>query len=213
MSNNGANHNILLSTAYLAPVQYYSKLANYNNIFIEYFENYSKQSFRNRCNILSSNGPLALSIPVKRSEDIKVLIKDIKIDNDCRWKNIHLRAIESAYRSSPYYIYYADDILNILKKQFVFLIDLNNEIQQKVLELLGLEINILNTIDFKNVPLPCYDFSDSIHPKDRKKKPDNHFSPKSYYQVFNSKFGFVPNLSIVDLLFNMGPNSLNILKG
>jgi hypothetical protein len=123
-----------------------------------------------------------------------------------------LRAIESAYRSSPFYIYYADEILNILKKQTVFLIDLNNEFQQKICELLGVEINIQNTQDFKNATLPFDDFSDSIHPKDIKKKPDNHFSPKSYYQVFNSKFGFVPNLSIIDLLFNMGPNSLEFLK-
>jgi hypothetical protein len=209
----GFIQNVLLSTAYLAPIQYYSKLVNYKNIYIENFENYSKQSFRNRCNILSSNGILTLSIPVKRSSEPKILIKDIKIDNESRWKNIHLKAIESAYRSSPYYIYYADDIYKIIEKPEVFLIDLNNKLQEKIIELLGIRITFINTTDFKNVKATFDDFSDTIHPKERKKKPDNHFSPNSYYQVFNSKFGFVPNLSIIDLLFNMGPNSLEILKG
>ena len=206
------NPNVLLSTAYLAPIQYYSKLVSYKNIYIEYSENYSKQSFRNRCCILSSNGSLVLSIPVKRSNENKILIKDIKIDNDSRWKDIHLRAIESAYRSSPYFIHYADDIFKIINIQAIYLIDLNNELQQKICELLGIETTIQYTSDFKNIPFPYDDLSDAIHPKEKKKKPDSHFSPKSYYQVFRSKFGFVPNLRIIDLLFNMGPNSLEILN-
>lgn len=203
---------VLLSSAYLAPIQYYTKIISYNSVYIEYFEHYSKQSYRNRCTILGTNGPLNLSIPVKKELKLKVLTKDIRIDNYTRWKQIHLRAIESAYRSSPYYIYYLDNFEAVYQKNYDFLVDLNNELQKVIMELMSVDYNIHFTFGFKSVPGPFDDFSDSIHPKERMKKPDTNFISKSYYQVFESRFGFIPNLSIVDLLFNMGPNACDVLK-
>jgi hypothetical protein len=203
---------VLLSTAYLAPIQYYTKLLGFEHIYIEYFENYSKQSFRNRCTILSSNGPINIIIPVLKESTLKNLTKDIRIDNHCRWKQIHIRAIESAYRSSPFYLYYADDLMEVYKKDYTFLVDLNNDILQITLNLLNIKIDIQYTRAYKEIPAPFCDYSDSIHPKGRMKKPDNHFISKNYYQVFESRYGFTANLSIADLLFNMGPNSLEIIK-
>ena len=107
----------LLSTAYFAPIQYYCKLFSYANIYIEVYENYIKQTYRNRCNIMAANGPLSLTIPIKKTDEIKVLTKDVKIDYDSRWMPIHLRAIESAYRSSPFYMYYIDDIIPCFLKR------------------------------------------------------------------------------------------------
>jgi hypothetical protein len=206
------NPAVLLSTAYLAPLQYYTKLAGYKHVYIEYFENYSKQSYRNRCTILSANGPLNLFIPVLKDNRTKVLTKDVRIDNNSRWKQMHVRAIESAYRSSPYFLYYADDFFEVYNKNQTFLVDLNNDFLKLTSELLNLDIKTEYTSDYKKLPFSFDDFSDAIHPKTRMKKPDNHFLSKNYYQVFESKFGFVPNLSITDLLFNLGPNSPEIIK-
>jgi hypothetical protein len=206
------NPAVLLSTAFLAPVQYYSKLTQYEAVYIEYFENYSKQSYRNRCTVLSSNGPLNLSIPVEKGSGLKTLIKEVRIDNNSRWKQIHLRAFEAAYRSSPYYLYYADEIFSAYNKNYTFLIDFNNEMLKITMELLGIDKVIKHTYAYKNIAPGFDDYSDSIHPKNRMKKPDKSFNPVDYYQVFESKFGFIPNLSIADLLFNMGPESLETIK-
>jgi hypothetical protein len=203
---------VLLSTAYLAPVQYYTKLISYEHVYIEYFENYSKQSYRNRCTIQSTNGTLDLSIPVAKESNLKVFTKDVRIDNNSRWKQMHIRALESAYHSSPYFLYYADDLLAVYAKNYTFLVDLNNDLQAIILKFLNTEIEIQFTSNYKQLPYSFDDFSESIHPKARIKKPDNDFNPKNYYQVFETRFGFVANLSIADLLFNMGPNSLEIIK-
>jgi hypothetical protein len=201
----------LLSTAYFAPVQYYCKLFSYPNIYIEVYENYCKQTYRNRCNIMAANGVLLLTVPIKKTGD-KILTKDVRIDYDSRWLPIHLRAIESAYRSSPFYMYYIDDILPILNNKPQFLVDLNLELQNTILELLGFKPTIEKTIDFKKTPINCIDLSEAIHPKESKKKPDDNFLLETYYQVFSEKYGFMPNLSILDLLFNMGPSSIEVIQ-
>jgi hypothetical protein len=203
---------VLLSSAYLAPLQYYTKLISYKHVYIEYCENYSKQSYRNRCTILSANGPLDLFIPILKDNKSKILTKEVRIDNSSRWKQMHIRAIESAYRSSPYFLYYADEFFEVYNKNHTFLVDLNNAFLKLTLGIFELDIDIQYTSDYKKLPFAFNDFSDAIHPKSRMKKPDNHFLSKNYYQVFESRFGFLPNLSITDLLFNMGPNSPEIIK-
>ena len=203
---------VLLSTAYLGPIQYYCKLIDYPNICIEAYEHYTKQTYRNRCNILSANGMLSLSIPVKKTDDLKIYTKDIRIDYNSRWTLIHQRAIESAYRSSPFYIYYADDIMPMYEKKFNFLLDFNTEFQNVISELIGIKSKVQLTSDFKKVEGTLDDFTVSISPKLLNQKPDNTFQCISYYQVFEQKFGFVANLSILDLLFNMGPSAIDILN-
>lgn len=191
-----------LSTAYLAPIQYYGKLARYP-VFIERDCNYVKQTYRNRCNIASANGVMPLTIPVDKGEKEKCLTRDIRISSHADWQTLHWRAITSAYNSTPFFEYYIDDLIPFYEKKWDFLFDFNNEIQQKIIELLDINVNIRFTEEYKtDFSADEMDFRETIHPK--KKTEDKDFSPVPYYQVFEQKFGFQPNLSIIDLLFNMG---------
>jgi hypothetical protein len=204
-------NSVILSTAYLAPIQYYSKLLKYDNSIVELHENYVKQSFRNRCNIYGANGLQTLSIPIKKDIRPKILIKDIKISYQKDLQKNHWQAIKSAYGSSPFYEYFVDDFVQFYEKNFSFLIDFNREIQQVVLDLLEIETSITYTNSY-NENYDIKDYRETINPKKRLSKPDDEFSSLEYYQVFAEKHGFIPNLSIIDLLFNEGTNALEILN-
>ncbi len=202
----------LLSTAYLAPVQYYTKFLVYKQIFIEAEENYQKQSYRNRCNILSANGILPLTIPVSKDMP-KVKTRDIRIDNALEWQKNHWTSIESAYSSSPFFEFYMDEFSVFYTKKFRFLLEFNLKLQDYILDQLEIKPNIFLTKKFIENGTPDYDdYRDSIHPKKRQQRKDKTFKPEFYYQVFQEKYGFISNLSIIDLLFNEGPNAENILK-
>lgn len=203
---------VLLSTAYLPNAQYFTKILSFDIIYIEHNENYIKQSFRNRCTILSANGPLDLTIPVSRAETDKIPIKELKIDYTQRWQAIHLKAIESAYRNSPFYLYYIDDIVAVYEQKFENLWDFNTQMLKELILLIGVNKHILPTTTFKQPDVQLADFSEVIHPKPKIAKPDNTFRHVTYYQVFESKFGFIPNLSIIDLLFNNGPSTIDLLS-
>lgn len=201
---------VILSTAYLAPVQYYSKLLNYGEVLIEIYENYPKQTYRNRCNIYGANGLLSLSIPVKKIQT-KTKTKDIKIDYVTNWQKLHWKSIESAYRSSPYFEYYADELLPFYTRKIDFLIDYNTALQKIIIELIGFNAKITLTNNYViTTESECDDFREIINPK--KEYYDNHFKPIEYIQVFANKSSFIPNLSIIDLLFNVGPDTLELLE-
>jgi hypothetical protein len=201
---------VLLSTAYLAPVQYYSKLLKYREVLIEIHENYPKQTYRNRCNIYGANGLLSLSIPVKKIQT-KTKTKDIKIDYVTNWQKLHWKSIESAYRSSPFFEYYADEFLPFYTNRTDFLIDYNTAIQKMIMDLIGFNTKIILTNDYIITAESEYeDFREIINPK--KKYNDNHFKSIEYMQVFSNKSSFISNLSIIDLLFNAGPDTLELLK-
>jgi len=200
---------IVLSTAYLGPIQYFSKLLKYDIAFIEQHENFTKQTYRNRCKIYGANGELSLSIPVKKTSP-KIKVKELLIDYDTNWQKLHWKSIESAYRSSPYFEFYEDDFKPFYEKKNKFLVDFNLEIQQVILEHLDISIDIKNTEHYaRELDATTDDFRDKIHPK--KQVNDSEFNIISYTQVFQDKHGFVPNLSIIDLLFNEGPNAIGLL--
>jgi len=202
----------LLNTAYLGPVQYFTKFLLYDTICLEIHENYQKQTYRNRCNILSGNGPLALTIPVTKDQP-KVLTKDVRIDNTLEWQKNHWTSIESAYSSSPFFEFMADDFAPFYGKQFDFLLDFNMGLLELILDHLELDTTVRFTGTYQKQPGASWDdLRDLIHPKQRMQRPDSNFNPVFYYQVFQSRFGFIPNLSIIDLLFNEGANAENILK-
>jgi len=199
---------MLLSTAYFAPIQYYSKLVQSHEVMIEQFENYSKQSYRNRCNILGANGELALTVPVVKASSKKILTKDVRISYDTDWQKLHWKGIESAYNSSPFYEFYIDDLRRFFDRKWDFLLDLNLEIQEEINGLIDLDCVIKKTDDYVEDLNGIIDFREGIHPKASKSVVDPNFVSNKYYQVFSDKWGFVENLSILDLLFNMGPDSL-----
>ena len=201
---------VILSTAYLGPIQYYSKILKYDQVIIEANENFIKQTYRNRCKIYGANGELSLSIPVKKT-DIKTKINDLLIDYDTNWRKLHWKSIESAYRSSPFFEFYADDFIPFYTKEYKFLLDFNTEIQSMVLDNLEIDFEINFTSEYisqEKVSFP--DFREKINPK--KNVQDSDFNLLEYSQVFSEKHGFIPNLSIIDLLFNEGPNAIEILN-
>ncbi|OFY85517.1 MAG: hypothetical protein A3F72_10105 [Bacteroidetes bacterium RIFCSPLOWO2_12_FULL_35_15] len=201
------NQSTILSTAYLAPIQYYSKLKNYSNCVIEQFEHIPKQTFRSRCDIYSPNGILTLSIPlVKRNQ--RQVIKDVKIANDYDWQKLHWRSLESCYRRSPFFEYFEDDLQGFyLEKKYEFLIDFNERIQQEILTLLKLKTNYSFTTEYLKTYSDADDFRNIISPKQPLSR-DPDYIPPTYIQVFENKQGFISNLSIVDLLFNQGSRAL-----
>jgi hypothetical protein len=203
----------LLSTAYLGPVRYFSKFILHKSVCIEAHENYSKQSFRNRCTILSANGPFSLSIPVKYSNNPKSSIQEVLLDYATPWNKIHWQAIISAYRNSPFFEYFVDDLQPYYTRRFSLLFDYNRELTGLLLRMMGLEPIIQLTTGWEPAPDGMMDYRDSIHPKRSRNAEDIHYGNGVYLQVFHSKFGFVPDLSIIDLLFNTGPEAASILEG
>lgn len=204
---------IYLSSAYLAPVEYYTKLLTAESVFIECYDNYVKQTYRNRCTILSANGAMPLSIPVEHNKKDKCLMKDIRIADHGNWRHLHWNAIVSAYNSTPFFEYYRDDFQPFYEKKYEFLFDLNEELRMLICNLLDIDTsNVKYTAGYVTELSDKEDFRDIIHPKKDWKVLDASFTPEPYYQVFGQKFGFTENLSIIDLLFNMGSESLIVLN-
>jgi hypothetical protein len=200
----------ILPSAYLAPIQYYSKLKNYETCIIEHHEHFPKQTYRSRCDVYSPNGVLTLSIPlVKRNH--RQATKDIKIAYEHDWQKLHWRSLESCYRRSPFFEYFEDDLLPFYEgKKFDFLIDLNEAMQQEILKMLKLKPNYTFSTEYHDRYENADDFRSLISPKEELKN-DPDFSPLPYMQVFETRHGFIPNLSIVDLLFNQGSRAIDHL--
>ena len=220
----------LLSTTYFGPVQWYQKLNRFDTIYIERCESFIKQTYRNRCVIATTNGLQTLSIPVEhtqeKGEGSSRLITDIRISNHGNWRHLHWNALMSAYGDSPFFDYYVDDLKPFFEDRWENLFDFNMAITHKMCELLDIHPNIQFTEKYvatssssvssvssvprvasplspsSNIP----DFRASIRPKNP--IPDETFTPQTYYQVYQNKWGFQPNLSILDLLFNMGNESI-----
>ncbi len=136
----------------------------------------------------------------------------MEIDYGKPWQNIHLKSIQSAYRTSPFYEYYADDFNAFFREETVQLFEWNSHLLHYFLRILNITVNVNVSRTYEKKPAPVHDLRQSIHPKARLHKSDEHFTPLPYMQVFQERYGFLPNLSIIDLLFNEGPNTRNVLK-
>jgi hypothetical protein len=202
----------ILSSAYLGSVGYFTILASFDRIVIEQFDSYHKQSCRNRCRILGANGPLDLIIPVVKESGRKTLMKDVKIDFSTRWQNIHWRSLSSAYNSSPFFEYYSEYFMPFYQKKWIFLLDYNLELMEMVLVLLQMQKNFVLTEQFQKEYETTIDFRSMFSPKKILMNGESdRFNFEKYTQTFAEKFDFVPDLSVVDLLFNCGPDSESIL--
>ena len=198
---------LLLSTTYFGPIQWYQKLYRAEEVFIERCESFQKQTYRNRCIIATTNGPQALTVPIERQFTINC-IKDIRISDHGNWRHLHWNALQSAYGESPFFDYYQDDIRPFFEQRWDYLLDFNEAIREKMCELLDIQPKVDYSKKFTVYSLSsCVpDYRMVIRPKNP--EPDPDFTPKRYYQVYEQKHGFLPNLSILDLLFNMGPESI-----
>jgi hypothetical protein len=196
----------LLQTTYFGPIQWYQKLCRYDQTLIEQYDSYQKQTYRNRCVIATANGLQALTVPVEhdtlnnKNEILKV--KDLRISDHNNWRRIHWNALQSAYNESPFFDYYADDIRPFFEKKYEFLVDFNEAIRQTVCNLLDIHPQVSYTTDFSRQPSDIDDYREVINAKHP--QADADFQPRRYWQVFEGKHGFQSNLSILDLLFNMG---------
>ena len=195
---------VLLSTTYFGPIQWYQKLYRADEAWIEQHEHFVKQTYRSRCIIATTQGTQALTVPVERDILKSQAIKDIRISDHGNWRHLHWNALQSAYGESPFFEYYEDDLHPFFEKRWTFLFDFNEAIREKLCELL--DISPVVRFTEKYVSDHASDYREAINPKHP--APDPDFQPRRYYQVYEAKHGFLPNLSIVDLLFNMGPESV-----
>lgn len=231
-----ANPNLstaLLSTTYFGPIQWYQKLNRYDHCVIEQFDNFQKQTYRNRCRIATANGSQVLTVPVERTEG-KCLMRDVRISDHGAWRHLHWNALQSAYGESPFFEFYADDLHPFFEHRWTFLLDFNMDITNKLCELLDIHPRLSLTTSYlpstageqeksfgkeektlgedEKSPEemePFIDFREAIHPKHP--LPDADFAPRPYYQQHAPRHGFQPNLSILDLLFNEGNEAIFFL--
>lgn len=200
-------NSILLSTAYLPPIEYFSFLINSDKQIIEKYETYKKQTYRNRCYILGSNGKLALTIPIKKPEGNHTKTNEIIISYSEDWQQIHWKSIESSYNSSPFFLFYKEELKNLYQKKYKYLLDHNNSFLKLIFDFLDIKITPCLTSEFIKNPKNILDLRNSISPKNSSQEKNY----KKYSQVFANKHGFIPNLSIIDLLFNTGPEAIDYL--
>lgn len=198
---------MVLPSAYLPPVSWFSALLKDETFFIEQYENYHKQTIRNRCTIDSPNGPLHLSIPIDKGNFIegKCLMKDVRISTHSDWQRQHWYAIETSYFNSPFFEYLQDDFRPLYERKWRFLMDFNETLIETSCAILDIKPKMARTTAYKGLTPVAY----SSHTPSVPSSPLP--SSKPYYQVFQQKHGFLPNLSIIDLLFNMGNESVLML--
>jgi hypothetical protein len=199
---------VLVSTAYFPSVYYMAEVLRADEIVIEAFETYPKQTCRNHCRIFGPNGSLTLTIPVIKANGNHTLTKDILVSTSQPWQKIHWRSIETAYNNSPFFLYFQDYFARFYEKNYRFLIDLNMEVFQTLLQIFKLEPTVRYTEMFERSPEGVNDLRTILGVKYSSRQR----SYPRYTQVFESRHGFIPGLSILDLLFNLGPEALFYLQ-
>lgn len=197
----------LLASTYFGPVQWYQKLNQSDCCLIERHDHFVKQTYRNRCVIATTSGLQALTVPIERYEGAHCEMRDIRISDHGSWRHLHWNALQSAYGESPFFEFYADDLIPFFERRWELLFDFNTAITRKMCELLDVHPQIAFTEVYASAEEEgVTDFRDVIRPKHP--LPDDGFRPRRYYQVYEQKHGFQPNLSILDLLFNEGPEAV-----
>ncbi|MGB0788758.1 MAG: WbqC family protein [Marinirhabdus sp.] len=197
----------LLHPGYFPSIATMAIVVQASGVVFETHDNYQKQTYRNRAHIAHSNGLLLLNVPVKHAKDGKrQKTNEVQLENNFPWQAQHLKSLQSAYRTSPYFEFYEDDLLPIFERPVTHLMALNISIFNLLIELIGIETPIERSTAYYKDP-PQKDLRGLINPK---RGPAHIFEP--YTQVFGERHSFLPNLSVLDLLFNKGPESLSYLQ-
>lgn len=196
----------LFIPTYFAPITQYGLIHQSETIEFEVTDNFQKQTYRNRCYIYGANGKQLLNIPITHSKSqVKQKTKDIRIEAGSNWQKQHFKSLKTAYNSSPYFEFYEDDLMPIFEKEYTFLLDLNIDTFEFINEALDLEYSFETTSEYQLDVSNDYRVLASV-----KHHPDHQLD--TYIQVFDDKYGFLSNLSILDLLFMEGPNSISFLE-
>ncbi|WP_430816538.1 WbqC family protein [Carboxylicivirga sp. RSCT41] len=203
--------NKTIPLTYLGPIHLFAYVVNSSQVTIEQHANYQRKTYSNRCTITGANGPLSLAVPVVNVKNEKVSLKNTQISYDTDWQKQHWRSIVSAYNSSPFFEYYADDFAPFYEKRFKYLVDFNMGLFHVLLDELELDIEVKLTDDYLHQDEATDDIRRLIHPKARPED-DKMYQCREYRQVFSDKYPFIPNLSMIDLLFSKGPETYDILK-
>ncbi len=203
MLDNGA----IFPLFYLPSTEYLSAFLRHTGpLMIERFEHFPKQTYRNRASIASPNGRLDLTVPVVKGAKVHTPVKDVRISYEFNWQRIHWLSLQSSYRSSSWFEFYEDDFAPFYQKKPAFLFDYNEEIFHMLLRLLGVEKKYSCTTEYEPDPGDRTDYRESIHPKKT-----SDYQQRPYFQLFGDRTGFLPNLSVADLLFSQGPQSKSYL--
>ena len=195
---------ILLPTAYLGNLQYYSKLLS-GEACIDLHEHYLKQSYRNRCDILSAGGVMSLTVPVYHTGGVGTPTREIHIDYSKRWQHQHWISLVSAYRGSPYFDHYRSSFEPFYRREYDFLVDYDLELTEVLLQ----KLNVQNRPRISEQYVEAAPGDLDLRPK---QKEDPAFHAESYFQVFSDRLPFAPNLSVADLLFAEGPDAAELLR-
>lgn len=198
---------IVVHPTYFPNIAHFIALAKADEVVFEMDDNFLKQTYRNRTYIYGANGKLSLNIPVIHSQRNRQKYRDVKIFNQDNWQSLHWKSLLSAYRTSPFFEYYEDEIQHLFIDKADFLLDFNLKCFEVICDCLQLEINASKIESYQK---DFKDKTDFRHLVNAKKETPHQLEP--YTQVFTNKHGFIPNLSILDLLFNEGPNALNYLE-
>ena len=199
--------NIIIHPTYFPSIAHFVALANAEEVLLEIDDNFVKQTYRNRTYIYGANGKLALNIPVIHSQKNRQKYRDVKIFNEDKWQSLHWKSLLSAYRTSPFFEFYEDELQPLFEYKADYILDFNLKCFEVVCECLQLELNTSKTEVYKKKVEGINDFRHLVNAKK-----EQQYQFDSYNQVFSDKHGFITNLSIMDLLFNEGPNTLNYLE-
>lgn len=199
--------NIILHPTYFPSIASFVSIAKADNLTFEVCDNYQKQTYRNRMFIYGANGKIPLTVPVIYSQKNRQLYMDIKISEDTNWQDLHWKSIQSAYSSSPFFEFYQDDFQPLFCKKYQYLLDFNFSCLEIVYDSLELPFEFETTKLYQPNITDLLDYRFLV---ENRKEQEQTFKP--YVQVFDDKHGFIPNLSILDLIFNEGPNAMMYLE-
>lgn len=207
--------NILIHPLYLGSIEQFVAIAQANGVTFEKHDNYQKQTYRNRTYIATPEGPLLLNIPIKHTskgprgerERVHQKYSEVHIENNFHWQREHWKSIQIAYRTSPFFEYYEDDFAPLYERKYTHLMEFNLETFGVIKEILGLDIPIDFSEVYNKTPQDLIDYRGLATAKG-----NSTFQPTPYIQVQEKHHGFLPNLSVIDLIFNEGPQALEYLK-